>query len=365
MTGDFYFAGAPAPAPAPPVSPPPGAADEELAFWQSIRDSKSAADYKAYLARWPQGIFAELARLRVAQIEKAADRTEPAPETRRPGAVFRDCPDCPEMVVVPPGEFRMGSPYDEKERFPDEGPQRRVAIAAPFALGKYEIRRAQFARFAAEIGASPRACRVWRPAAGNFALSAAANWQSPGFEQSDDHPVVCVSWSEAKAMADWLAKKTGKPYRLPSEAEWEYAARAGTSSAWVWGDDAGGACAHANGADQAYLRAQRGAAGVACDDGFAFTAPVGGFRANAFGLHDLIGNVSEWTADCWRETFAGAPADGRAWVAGACRQRTTKGGAWLAPPRLLRSAVRGGVGADDRTNMLGFRLARDLEAGER
>ena len=368
MTGDFYFAAAPAPGTSPPVAPPPGTADGELVFWQSIRDSKSAADYKAYLARWPAGIFAELARLRVAQLEKAADRPAPAvpaPEARRAGSAFRDCPDCPEMVVVPQGDFLMGSPHDEKERFPDEGPQHRVAFAAPFALGKYEVTRAEFARFAGETGLNAKACRVWRPAAGNFAANAAANWQKPGFEQSDDHPAVCVAWSEAKAMADWLAKKTGKPYRLPSEAEWEYAARAGTRSAWAWGPAAAEGCAHANGADQAYQRVNRGAAGMACDDGFAFTAPAGSFRANAFGLHDLIGNASEWTADCWRETFAGAPGDGRAWAAGACRQRTTRGGAWLAPPRLLRSAVRGGVDGEDRTNMLGFRLARDLAAGER
>jgi formylglycine-generating enzyme required for sulfatase activity len=259
----------------------------------------------------------------------------------------------------------MGSAHDERERFPDEGPQHRVEIKAAFALGKYEVTRAEFERFAREAGLPAKACRVWRPAANNFAATPGANWQKPGFEQSDYHPVVCVSWSEAKAMADWLAKKTGKGYRLPSEAEWEYAARAGTRSPYVWGSDAAGGCAYANGADQAYQRAHRGAPGMACDDGFAATAPVGSFRANAMGLHDMIGNASEWTADCWRETFAGAPSDGKAWLTAGCRHHTTRGGAWLAPPRLLRSAVRGGVDGEDRTNMLGFRLARDLEAGER
>ncbi len=320
LTGDFFFASASGPAPQPearPVAPP------------------------------------------------AATVPEPRRTVRAPGSAFRDCPDCPEMVVIPSGDFLMGSPSDEKDRFPDEGPQHRVTFARPFTLGKYEVTRAEFERFAAETGLGAKACRVWQPARNNFAPSAAASWQKPGFEQSDQHPAVCAAWTDAKAFAEWLAKKTGKPYRLPSEAEWEYAARAGTRSAWAWGPTPGDACNYANGADQSYVRQNRGAQGLACDDGFTHTAPVGSHRGNAFGLHDMIGNVSEWTADCWRETFAGAPADGSAWQSGACRTRTTRGGAWLAGPRLLRSTVRGGENADDRLNVLGFRVARDLEPAER
>ncbi len=363
MTGDFYFVAAPEKQPQ--DRPPAPAPDNEAVFWQSIRDSQNAADFKAYLARWPQGVFAELARLRIAQLERKIAAPAPRAAPRRAGTVFRDCSDCPELVVVPPGDFLMGSPHEEKDRFADEGPQHRVTIVAPFALGKYEVTRAEFQHFAAETGLAPKPCRVWRPVTNNFALDRGANWEKPGFDQSEHHPVVCVSWGEAKAYADWLTKKTAKPYRLPSEAEWEYAARAGTRSAFTWGSEPAGGCAYANGADQAYVRANRGAQASMCDDSFAATAPVGSFRANSFGLHDLIGNASEWTADCWHESFAGAPTDGKVWVSGACRQRSTRGGAWLAPPRLLRTAVRGGVDGEDRVNMLGFRVVRDLEAEER
>jgi formylglycine-generating enzyme required for sulfatase activity len=319
LTGDFFFtpAAAPAPAPSPGVTPP------------------------------------------------AVTSPDPKRSARAPGSVFRDCTDCPEMVVIPLGDFLMGSSFDEKDRFPDEGPQHRVTLAKPFTLAKYETTRTEFSQFAGETGVGTKACRVWQPARNNFAPNASANWQFPGFEQSGQHPVVCVSWSEAKAFADWLAKKTGKPYRLPSEAEWEYAARAGTRSAWTWGPTPGDGCNFANGADQSYTRQNRGSQGLACDDGFAFTAPVGSHRSNAFGLHDTIGNASEWTADCWRESFAGAPNDGSAWTSGTCKSRTTRGGAWLANARLLRSAVRGGEDGEDRLNILGFRVARDLEPAER
>jgi formylglycine-generating enzyme required for sulfatase activity len=364
LTGDFYFAASPAPG-VTPAPPPPGAPDGEVVFWQSIRDSKSAADFKAYLDRWPQGTFAELARLRIAQLEKSADRPAPgrATEQRSAGTAFRDCPDCPEVVVVPAGEFLMGSSFDEKERFPDEGPQHRVALASSFALGKFEVTRGEFARFVRESGYKPaRGCKVWRPQTGAFAHDANADWEKPGFEQSEQHPAVCVAMADALAYVAWLSKKTGQAYRLPSEAEWEYAARAGSAAPWSWGANAAEACQHANGADQSAQRRFRTPAIAACDDGHAFTAPGGSFRANGFGLYDTIGNASEWTADCWHETYAGAPVDGRAWMTNGCVQRTTRGGAWLAWPRLLRTAARGGVRADDRLSILGFRVARTLEA---
>ena len=277
------------------------------------------------------------------------------------GAVFRDCADCPEMVVIPPGRFSMGSPAGEAGRFEDEGPQHPVAIRRAFAAGRYEVTRKQFAAFAQATGHTAEGCYEWNGS--NWEMSISKNWRNPGFSQTDNDPVVCVSWEDARAYADWLGRRSGKRYRLLSEAEWEYAARAGSRDARPWGDDAGVACRYANVAD---VSAKTGVSGASswtthgCDDGRAYTAPAGSFRPNAFGLYDMIGNAWEWTEDCWNAGYAGAPSDGRAWRSGNCGQRVLRGGSWFNIPRSVRSASRYRSSADFRFNCYGFRLARTI-----
>jgi formylglycine-generating enzyme required for sulfatase activity len=306
------------------------------------------------------------ARAQAAANVKEAPRTAP-----RPGTVFQDCPDCPRMVVIAAGEFTMGSPASESERGVDEGPQRQVAIA-PFALGRSEVTVAEFRRFAEESGYKTEAERDTRaqgcsgfiyadPLAAGPVAQALTSWRSPGLAQADSHPVLCVSWNDARAYAQWLSKKTGKRYRLPSEAEWEYAARAGSVSARYWGDDPVQACRFANVADQSRFQTWGFGQKHECTDGHYFTAPAGGYAPNRFGLYDMIGNAWEWTEDCWNASHAGAPADGSARLAGDCAQRVLRGGSWSTVPRFARSAARHKNGADYRDNLSGFRLARTLD----
>jgi formylglycine-generating enzyme required for sulfatase activity len=290
----------------------------------------------------------------------------------RPGTVFQDCPECPRMVVVPAGDFTMGSPASEAGRAFDEGPQRLVTIAQPFALGRNEVTVAEFRRFADETGYKTEAEREGRaqgcsgfiyadPVGGNPAPLGVTSWRSPGLAQADSHPVLCVSWNDARAYAQWLSKKTAKRYRLPSEAEWEYAARAGASAARHWGEDPVQACRYANVADQSRFQTWGFGQKHECTDGHYFTAPAGGYLPNRFGLHDMLGNVWEWTEDCWNASYAGAPSDGSAWLAGDCAQRVCRGGSWSTVPRFARSATRNKNTADHRDNLTGFRLARTLE----
>ena len=250
----------------------------------------------------------------------------------------RECDVCPEMVVVPPGSFTMGSPQSETGRDADESPQHTVTIPRAFAVGKFEITRGQFAAFVTETGYESQGgnCYYWSPNESKLVNDdPGKSWRSPGFSQTnDEHPVVCVSWNDAKAYVAWISRKSGKAYRLLSEAEWEYAARAGSNTARPWGDSASQACAHANVRDLSFVRIVPPGQGKQwpmdsvhdCDDGVGYTARVGSYRANAFGLYDMIGNVWEWTEDCWNESYAGAPADGSAWLTGECSRRVERGG---------------------------------------
>ena len=271
------------------------------------------------------------------------------------GARFRDCPECPEMVVVPSGSFLMGSPDTEQGRFDNEGPVHRVAIGSPFAVGVYEVTVAEFGRFVDATGHSVgNACYVW--IGNNAELKNGLGWRNPGFSQGDSHPAVCVNWEDAKAYVAWLSRKTGERYRLPSESEWEYAARAGTRTARWWGEGDSGQCTHANGVD-----ASTGFDwGIGCSDGHSRTAPVGRFRANAWGLHDVLGNAWEWTEDCWNGSYRSAPSDGSAWEYGDCNVRVLRGGSWYNIPRFLRSAFRTGMITGLRDYSSGFRVARTL-----
>ena len=276
------------------------------------------------------------------------------------GDRFRDCPECPEMVMVPGGSYRMGSPFYEQGRTENEGPVHEVTIAVPFAIGVYEVTVAEFGRFVDETGYSAENwCSTFE---GGVAARADRSWRSPGFGQGGRHPVVCVSWNDAQAYAAWVSRETGEEYRLPSESEGEYAARAGTATARYWGEGESGQCRHANSGD-ASLKERHSDwfwPVASCRDGHVHTAPVGSFAANGWELHDVLGNVSEWTGDCWNGGYGNEPSDGSAWEYGDCERRVLRGGSWSDEPRLLRSADRSGYSTGNRVSDLGFRVARTL-----
>lgn len=245
-----------------------------------------------------------------------------------PGApltAFKDCADCPEMVVLPVGEFAMGAPEGEG---PDgERPVHTVVIARPFAVSRYEITSSE-----------------WKACVADGACPADTAHHPYG---NGKGPVTDVNFADAMAFIAWLGTKTGRSYRLLSEAEWEYAARAGTTDAFPWGNEPGqenGVC---------------GECGTRWDG--RKPAPVGSFVANAWGLHDMHGNVSEWTGDCWNQTHAGAPADGSARTTGDCERRVIRGGNWTGFARHMRSAARLPLEAEDRYLFMGIRVARSLE----
>ncbi len=273
----------------------------------------------------------------------AAPLTAAEERTLKPKETFQECENCPEMVVVPAGAFTMGSPASEKDRRDDEGPSHTVTISKPFAVGKLHVTVDQFAAFVKD--------RQHKSGAG-------CSWRSPGFVQKGSHPVVCVTWDDALAYVNWLAKKTGKPYRLLSEAEWEYAARGrtspGTYPRFWFGNDEKELCDYGNFADQKY-----GLKNAPCDDGYERTSPAGNYAPNAFGLYDMLGNAWQWTADCPHPSYSGAPADGAAWATGTCiRGRVVRGSAWGDVPRDVRVANRYSSSAGD--SGIGFRIARTL-----
>jgi formylglycine-generating enzyme required for sulfatase activity len=256
---------------------------------------------------------------------------------------FRDCPDCPDMARIPAGHFTMGTRANEAGGTPAELPAHLVAIPAPFAISKFDVTRAQFAKFANATGYKPNEKCDWR----------SPRTHGQPMNQSDADPVVCVSWEDASAYAGWLARMTGKPYRLPSEAEWEYAARAGSSTARPWGDRIRRENAN-YGADKCCAAWAEGR------DRWLYTSPAGAFPPNAFGLYDVLGNVWQWVQDCGHPDYAGAPVDGSAWMIGDCSQHVVRGGAWFQPPDFERSAVRASDRADFRIGDIGFRVARSL-----
>jgi formylglycine-generating enzyme required for sulfatase activity len=342
---------------------PTGGEDERLREQAQVRLAEAQREVREQ----------EQARVQEAQRAREQAAAAHAAAARLPGTVFRDCAECPEMVVVPPGRFQMGSPASEVGREPAEGPVREVRIGYPLAVGKHEVTRREFGRFVtatgyrteAERNVGAQGCFGWNGS--KFDWVAGLNWRSPGFDQGEDHPVVCVSWNDAQAYLKWLNDSVpGRGYRLLSEAEWEYAARAGRgSSRYPWDDDvdAREQCAWANGADQT-AKAQ-----IAwyewrvanCSDGYAYTSPVGRFRANAFGLHDLHGNVWEWVQDVWHDSYAGAPSDGSAWMSGGDpSRRVLRGGSWNYTPQYLRSAYRDWSAPGYRGGDAGFRIARTL-----
>ena len=288
--------------------------------------------------------------------EAERQRQEAARKRSQPGETFRDCPTCPELVVVPAGTFLMGSPSYEPGRDEDEGPVHQVTIGQAFAVGKYEVTVGEYGSFVETTGYEGESeCYVrtgeqWKEEKGR-------SWQNPGYRQTERDPVVCVSWQDARAYAEWLSRQTDKTYRLLSEAEWEYVARAGTTTARYWGEREGEQCRYANGADSRTNFKW----GLSCDDGYARTALVGRYQANEFGLYDLLGNAWEWVQDCWNERYVGAPSDGRAWESGDCSHKILRGGSWYNNPMILRSANRYRYTLNFRNYSSGFRIARSVD----
>ena len=246
------------------------------------------------------------------------------------------------------------------------GPVHEVEVQS-FALGRCEVTVAEFAAFVEDTGYVATAdggdCRVLNDAGITFVDGVEASWREPRYPdvaQGDSLPVVCVSFDDAVAYTEWLAARTGEPYRLPTEAEWEYAARARTTTARHWEvDRSASPCDFANGADQDARSRIKGRSNVDCADGHVVSAPVGSYRPNAFGLYDMLGNVWEWTADCWHESYDGAPSDGDVWqAAGDCSRRVVRGGSWFYGPMGLRSAKRSQDDTARTYNSVGFRVAR-------
>jgi formylglycine-generating enzyme required for sulfatase activity len=337
VLGNYYFVPGAAPL---RVS---SAEEVEQEFWNSIKDGRDAHDFRDYERRYPNGRFLPLAQrqLRVLTaappVQLASIRPEPAlpvvpPQTPQAATVPAPrpaapaplaCAECPEMVVIPAGSFEMGS-----NEYTGEKPPHRVSIKS-FALGKYEVTQGQWK---AVMGSNPS-----------------------GFKECGDNcPVEQVSWDGIQQYIQKLNASSGQQYRLPSEAEWEYAARAGTSSKYWWGDTA----SH----DYANYGKDECCGGLAQGrDQWTNTAPVGQFPANAFGLHDMHGNVWEWVQDYWHDSYSAAPSDGSAWVAGGDQgKRVLRGGSWDFIPADLRSAIRGRISPDSRIINIGFRLARTL-----
>lgn len=278
----------------------------------------------------------------------------------RPGTALQDCDACPELVVVPPGGFLQGSPDTESGRERNEGPQHRVEIGYPLAVGKHEVTRGEFAQFVSDTGHESSGCWAYD---GDWTMHSDRSWQSPGFDQDDSHPVTCISWSDAIAYADWLSGKTGNKYRLMSSSEWEYVARAGLKQANDWAENPATSCRSANVADRSAESRYPGWTVHDCKDGFIHTAPAGSFGPNGFGVHGMLGNVFEWVEDCWNRDYTDAPVDGSAWAQGDCSQRLLRGGSWFSMPQYVRYAYRNHLERDYRASTFGFRIVRALDSG--
>ena len=290
-----------------------------------VTETESFEVLEQYVTQNPNGVFADWVSNRLQDPLSA--------NVRRIGDKFRDCVECPEMVVVPAGTFRMGEPKSEEESGDSERPVHSVSVPS-FAAGVYELTFAEWDACAASGG-----CGGHRP-------------KDQGWGRGR-RPAINVSWDDAQSYVRWLSKKTGKRYRLLSESEWEYAARAGTRTPFHTGSTISTDQANYDGN---HVYGPSGRKGVYRRK----TVPVGSFPANAYGLHDVHGNVWEWVQDCWNGNYQGAPGDGSAWESGDCSRRVLRGGSWNYIPRVLRSASRSGVDAGIRNNSCGFRVARTL-----
>lgn len=325
LVADIYLAGL-------PTVPSHERLDE--AFWRAIRDSLDPADFKIFVRRFPSSGFATAARRRYTDLAKAVEAEQATDAVLRP---MRDCSSCPEIIQLPAGSFVMGASNDDDSALDNERPAHRAEVTA-FAMTRYPI---TFEEFDACVEAGGCASRP-----------SDSGW-GRGLR-----PVINVSWYDAHSYARWLSQRTGQSYRLPSEIEWEYAARAGTTGVRFWGDDPADACAYANVYDRTAAKTESFSWNPhACSDGFNYTSPVGSLKPNPWGFGDMIGNVWQWVADCWVDDYSSAtgaiaPADRE------CSERIARGGSWLSEPSAARSSTRLRMDVADKDIHIGFRLAR-------
>jgi len=335
---------------------PPGAARipaAKLRMWGAIAAGLACVALAGeYLFGWPVSLANS------GHVSFAKD----APEALQSRPTFRDCANCPEMVALAAGEFMMGSPKDERGRQGAEGLPRRVVIPKPIAIGKFEVTVDQFSAFVAETGMTEKnLCHVMVEIDGTRGVwgPPEASFREPGFEISGSQPVVCVSLHEAQAYVMWLRRRTGKPYRLLTEAEWEYAARAGTSTTYSFGDDETALCGYARFAD---LGSRLGWGNTCRSDTAAYgPLPVGSLKPNQWGIFDMHGNAWEWVEDCWTPIPSEIPTDGSAFSrAGSCEVGVMRGGSWAAGRAKVRSATRWPMTATSHYHHIGFRIALSL-----
>jgi formylglycine-generating enzyme len=324
---------------------------EEMSAWAKIKRSDQIDQLSSFLDRFPDSRYAE-------HVSHRLNALRSHPKIKK----FRDCSDCPEMVVIPPGSFTMGVPQTESDRYGfsmgESAPLHLVRIAQPFALGEFLVTRKQYAAFVAETGHQGSGCSTLPLDGTAWKFDPALSWRDPGFTQADDHPVVCVSWDDAIAYTSWLSKKTGRSYRLPSEAEWEYAARAGSTAGRYFGNAS--ICEFANVRDQSKKLQYSSGQFVECSGVFSNTSPVGSFPPNGFGLYDVLGNAWEWVEDCGDSSYVGAPIDGAAREKTFCETRVKRGGSWNSSQRnVYHVGSRTWSPAYWREEIYGFRVARD------
>ncbi|EJM91361.1 hypothetical protein PMI34_02488 [Pseudomonas sp. GM74] len=258
-----------------------------------------------------------------------------------PGKVFKDCRNCPEMVVLPAGTFTMGTPDDEVGREPDEGPMHEVSFEKPFAMSRYQITAGEWAQYMKETG-------ITLPDGDTRPGRACTNGK-PSYPQGPRQPAVCMNFAEVSAYVAWLSMKTGQHYHIVSEAQREYAARAGSTGAFPFPFDPGteySIATHAN--------------TYGPTDGYSYSSPVGSYPPNAFGLYDMHGNVYEWIADCYHPDYVGAPTDGSAWTEPNCDTLRIRGNDWGEAPVFSRSGNRNDIDPQTRGDWIGFRVVRNL-----
>ncbi|WP_220814888.1 dihydropyoverdine dehydrogenase [Pseudomonas paralcaligenes] len=274
--------------------------------------------------------------LAAASSAQASDKSSPL------GTIFKDCQDCPEMVLLPAGSFVMGAPQDELGRQPDEGPQRTVTFAKPFAISRYQVTAAELDAYIKQSGVVIKS--------GDERPGRWCEAGKPSYEQGPRQPAVCVDYHEVQAYAKWLSEKTGQTYRMLSEAEREYAARAGSTGPFPFPFD-----------EEGDYQISKHANTYGPRDGFTYSSPVGSYSPNAFGVYDMHGNVYEWVADCWHDHYNGAPTDGSAWIDDDhCETVQIRGNDWGEPPIFSRSGNRNNAYKNTRGDWLGFRVAREL-----
>lgn len=305
-------------------------------------------------------------RQRISNIERYGAYT--------PGQVLQDAwlqgeGHGPELVVIPEGQFMMGSTENERGRASHESPRHRVVFDGGYAVGRYEVTVAEFRQFVEATGYRTDAersgrGRLYDPRTRRITDQAGVHWRLDyrGRRAEDALPVIHVSWRDAQAYVAWLSEKTGKAYRLPSEAEFEYVLRAGSQWMYPWGQDMPTQLVGnlAGDGDRSPTQAKWRVSFPAYADGHWGPAPIGSFAANPMGVHDMVGNVMEWVEDCWHDSYVRAPTDGSAWVNQGCGQHVVRGGSWASTPQLARSAYRMALGERDSDVRVGFRVARDL-----